>query len=83
MEQKQVSLEKIYSAIQKIQQELHHINEKLDWENEFTEEENEEFIKGTREAWKEIDEGKYTTYHSPEEFLATFKEENAKDKGNK
>lgn len=85
MEQKQVTLETIYRTIQNIQQELHEIKEKLDWEDKFTEEENEEFIKGTREAWKEIDEGKYTTYNSPEEFLATFKEkkENAKDQGNR
>lgn len=81
MEQKQITLEAIYKALQNMQHELHEIKEKLDWEDEFTEEENEEFIKGTREAWKEIDEGKYTTYNSPEEFLATFKEkkENAKD----
>lgn len=79
MEQNQITLEAIYKTIQHMQQELHEIKEKLDWEDEFTEEENEEFIKGTREAWKEIDEGKYTKYNSPEEFLATFKEENAKD----
>ncbi|MEK6880472.1 MAG: hypothetical protein AABY22_12725 [Nanoarchaeota archaeon] len=78
MEQKQITLEAIYKTIQNIQQELHEIKDII-VEDEFTEEENEEFIKGTREAWKEIDEGKYTTYSSPEEFLATFKDENAKD----
>ena len=80
MEQKQATLEKIYLAIQNMQRELHNINEKLDWESEFSEEENEEFSARTREAWKEIDEGKFTSYDSGEEFLATFKEKNAKSK---
>ena len=32
-----------------------------------------EFARRTEEAWKEIEEGKYTSYKSSEEFLATFK----------
>ncbi len=80
MEQKHITLEKIYYAIQNIQRELSNIKEKLDWETDFTEEENKEFIEGTREAWKEIDEGKYTTYNSPEEFLSTLKENDNKRK---
>ena len=82
MEQKQITLEKIYDAIKNMQQELHNINERLDWEHEFTEEENKIFAEGTERAWKEIDEGKYTVYGSSDEFLATFKEENAENKGN-
>ncbi|MEK6800880.1 MAG: hypothetical protein AABY05_03020 [Nanoarchaeota archaeon] len=69
MEQKQVTLEQIYFAIQKMQKDLHIIEEKLDWEKEFSEK--------TQKAWKEVDEGKYTAYNSPEEFLSTFKEKNA------
>jgi len=36
-------------------------------------EEDLEFARRTEEAWKEIEEGKYTSYKSSEEFLATFK----------
>ena len=82
MEVKQITLEAIYKAIQNLQHELQNINEKLDGESEFIDEENKEFIEGTKEAWKEIDEGKYTTYNSPEEFLDTFKEKNANNKRN-
>ena len=77
MEQKQVTLEQIYFAIQKMQKDLHIIEEKLDWEKEFSEEENIDFIEKTKKAWKEVDEGKYTSYNSPEEFLTTFKGKNA------
>lgn len=73
MEQKQATLEKIYSMLKKMESEIEMINAKLDWENEFTEEENKEFIEGTKRAWKDIDDGKYTTYDSAEEFLETFK----------
>jgi hypothetical protein len=73
MEQRQVTLEKIYEMLKKIEVEVEMINERLDWENEFSEDENKEFVEGTRKAWKEIDEGKYVTYNSPDEFLATFK----------
>lgn len=72
MGSKQITLEKVYEAIKSVQQELHQINERLDWENEFTEEENDEFIKGTEEAWKEIDEGKGIT-RTKEEFLEEMK----------
>ncbi len=82
MEQKQITLEEIYAAILNMLRELHNINKKLNQEHEFTEEENKEFTEGTRQAWKEIDEGKYTKYGSPEGFLATFKEKNARNKGN-
>ena len=82
MEQKQITLEKIYAAVQRMQKELQEINIKLDWENEFDETENKEFAEGTRRGWKEIDEGKYTPYNSSEEFLATFKQKDAKNKGN-
>ncbi|MEK6844285.1 MAG: hypothetical protein AABX83_02560 [Nanoarchaeota archaeon] len=82
MEAKQITLETIYKAIQNLQYELHNIKEKLDEESEFTNEENREFIEGTREAWKEIDEDKYTTYSSSEEFLSTLKEKNADNKRN-
>ena len=58
MEQKQVTLEKIYEMLKKIEIEVEILNDRLDWEHEFTEEENKEFIEGTREAWKEVDEGK-------------------------
>lgn len=63
-----ITLEVIYRAVQHIQQQLNQINKKLEEEAEFTEEENEEFIEGTREAWKEIDEGKGKKM-SVEEFL--------------
>ena len=72
-EKQKITIEAIYKAVRHIQQQLDQINEKLEGEAEFTEEENNEFIDGTREAWKEIDEGKYTKYNSPEEFLATFR----------
>jgi len=71
-ERQGVTLETIYKIMKNIQQELHQINEKLDWESEFREEEDKEFIKGTREAWKEIDEGKGITM-SKEEFLKELK----------
>jgi zona occludens toxin (predicted ATPase) len=73
MEQRNITLEKIYEMLKKIEIEIEIINNKLDWEKEFTEEENNGFSEGTRKAWEEIDEGKYTSYNSPEEFLATFK----------
>ena len=38
-----------------------------------------EFARRTEEAWQEIDKGEYTSYNSPEEFLETLKEKNAKD----
>jgi hypothetical protein len=82
METKQISLEKIYKAIQNIQQELHNINDKLDWENEFTEEENKEFEEGTRQAQKEIDEGKGITT-AKEEFLAEMETWGKEDEHNK
>ncbi len=73
MEQKQVTLEKIYEMLKKIEVEVEMINTRMDWESQFTDEENENFARETREAWKEIDDGKYSSYDSPEEFLATFK----------
>jgi len=82
MEQKQISLEKIYEAIQNMQKELHNINEKLDWENDFTEEENREFIEGTRQAQREIGEGKGITMEK-EDFLAEMETWGKKDEDNK
>lgn len=68
MEQKQVTLEGIYEMLKKIESEVEIINSRLDWEHEFTEEETAEFVEGTRQAWKEIDEGKGKKM-SPKEFL--------------
>ena len=84
MEQKHITLEMIYSLMKNMQEELHDINNRLDWSDEFTEEENKEFEEGTRQAWKEIDEGKYTQYDSPEEFLKEIDslKKNAKNKRN-
>ena len=72
MEQKQITLEEIYLAIQKMQQELHNLNDRLGRSDEFTEEENKEFDEGTRQAWEEIDEGKGKKM-SIKEFLGEIK----------
>lgn len=36
-----------------------------------------EFARRTEEAWKQIDNGEYTSYNSLEEFLKTLKVKNA------
>lgn len=80
MEQSRITLERIYEMLKKIEVEVEMINDRLDWEREFTEEENAEFVEGTNKAWNEVDEGKYTVYDSPEEFLATFKKKDVNNK---
>ncbi len=68
-----ITLGKIYEKLGKIELDIELLNDKLDWANEFSEEENKEFEEGTREAWKEIEEGRYARYNSTEEFLESFK----------
>jgi predicted transcriptional regulator len=77
-----ITLETLYKTMQEMKQELHQIHEKIDWENDFTEEENQEFIKGTRQAQKEIDEGKGVT-KSEEEFLAEMETWGEEDESHK
>ncbi len=64
MEQKQISLNEIYKILLELKSKMQNIDQYL---------EDLEFARRTEEAWKEIDEGKYTKYNSPEEFLKTFK----------
>jgi hypothetical protein len=73
MEQGQITLEKIYEMLKRIEVDVEMINCRLNCGGDFSEEENGEFVNGTRQAWKEIDEGKCTCYNSTEEFLETFK----------
>lgn len=65
MEQKQLSLENMNKEIVALKQEMEKIKAMF--------EEDLEFARRTELAWKEIDEGKFTEYDSPEEFLKTFK----------
>jgi len=77
MEQKQIGLNEIYEKLKKIEIEIEMINYKLNWERDFSEDENREFVEGTRKAWGDVDNNKYTAYDSAEEFLLTFKGKNA------
>ena len=67
METKQISLEEIYQKLLEINANIKKFK-KIELYLE-----DLEFAKRTEEAWKEIDEGKYTEYSSPDEFLKTFK----------
>lgn len=64
MEQKQISLNQIYSVLLELKSKMQKMDQYL---------EDLEFARRTELAWKEIDEGKFTEYDSPEEFLKTFK----------
>ena len=71
MDQKQISLNEIYVKLLELEKSMKKMDQYI---------EDLEFARRTEEAWQEIDEGKYTKYNSPEEFLATFK--NARNKRN-
>ncbi len=64
MEQNQISLNSIYSILLELKSKMQKMDQYL---------EDLEFARRTELAWKEIDEGKFTEYDSPEEFLKTFK----------
>ena len=64
MENKQVSLEEMHKILLYLKAKMQKMDQYL---------EDLEFARRTEEAWQEIDAGKYTSYKSPEEFLATFK----------
>ncbi len=64
MEQKQISLNQIYNVLLELKSKMQKMDQYL---------EDLEFARRTELAWKEIDEGKFTEYDSPEEFLKTFK----------
>jgi len=67
METKQISLEEIYQKLLEINANIKKFKKIEQYLEDL------EFARRTEEAWKEIDEGKYTEYSSPEKFLATFK----------
>ncbi len=71
MEQNQVSLNEIYKVLLELKGKMQKMDQYI---------EDLEFARRTEEAWQEVDEGKYTEYNSPEDFLATFKEKNAYNK---
>ncbi len=73
MTQEQHSLNEIYNVLLELKMRIQKIDDHL---------EDLDFINRTERAWQEIDEGKYTEYDSPEEFLRTFREKDAKDKRN-
>lgn len=64
MSQDQISLNEVYQILLELKSKMQKIDKYI---------EDLEFAKRTEEAWKEIDEGKYTEYASSEEFLKTFK----------
>jgi len=70
MEQKQASLNEIYKILVELKVKMQKMDQYID---------DLEFARRTEEAWQEIDKGEYTSYNSPEEFLETLKEKNAKD----
>lgn len=70
MAQTQVSLEEMYKILIYLKTKMEKMDQYI---------EDLEFARRTEEAWQEIDAGKYTTYNSLEEFLATLKEKNAKN----
>lgn len=70
MEQKQVTLEEMHKILLYLKSKMQKMDQYI---------EDLEFARRTEEAWKEIDEGKYTQYNSTEEFLATLKNKNAKN----
>ena len=70
MEQKQASLNEIYKILVELKVKMQKMDQYID---------DLEFARRTEEAWQEIDKGEYKSYNSPEEFLETFKEKNAKD----
>ncbi|KHO55151.1 MAG: hypothetical protein QT10_C0006G0038 [archaeon GW2011_AR19] len=67
METKQISLEEIYQKLLEINANIKKFKKIEQYLEDL------EFAKRTEEAWKEIDEGKYTEYSSPDEFLKTLK----------
>ncbi len=67
MEQEQITLKQVYEKLLKLEIFMKKMNEYI---------EDLEFARRTEEAWEEIDQGKYTTYNSPEEFLSTLKNKN-------
>ena len=70
MEQTPVSLNEIYKILIELKAKMQKMDQYID---------DLEFARRTEEAWQEIDKGEYTSYNSPEEFLETLKEKNAKD----
>ena len=67
METKQISLEEIYQKLLEINANIKKFKKIEQYLEDL------EFAKRKEEAWKEIDEGKYTEYSSPDEFLKTLK----------
>jgi ABC-type polar amino acid transport system ATPase subunit len=70
MEQKQVSLNEVYKILLELKAKMNKMDQYI---------EDLEFARRTEEAWQEIDEGKFTEYNSPEEFLVTLKKTNAQN----
>jgi len=70
MEQKQATMEEMHKILLYLKSKMQKMDQYID---------DLEFARRTEEAWQEIDKGEYTSYNSPEEFLETLKEKNAKD----